>query len=72
MNRGLWTVIGFCLFILGFSALVLSLVGVRISFLAWMDAPSMLFGFVMRLVFILLGFVIVYLARTDWKQMEDE
>lgn len=72
MNRGLWTLLGFCLFILGFSALVLSLVGVRISFLTWMDAPGRLFGFVMRLVFVLLGFVIVYLAQTDWKQLEDE
>ncbi|MFT6360903.1 MAG: hypothetical protein ACJAYJ_005146 [Saprospiraceae bacterium] len=72
MNRGLWTLVGFLFFVIGFSALVLSLVGVQFSFLTWLDKPSRLFGFVMRLVFILLGFVIVYLARTDWKQLEDE
>jgi hypothetical protein len=72
MNRGLWTLVGFIFFLLGFSALVLSLVGVQLSFLTWLDAPGRLFGFVMRLVLILLGFVIVYLARTDWKQLEDE
>lgn len=72
MNRGLWTLLGFVLFVLGFSALVLSLVGVQLTILTWLDAPGKLFGFVMRLVFILLGFVIVFLARTDWKQLEDE
>ena len=67
MNRATWTFVGFVLFITGFSALVLSLVGVKLSLLTWLDAPGRLFGFVMKLVLVLLGFVVVYLARTDWK-----
>ena len=67
MNRGLWTLLGFILFILGFSTLILGFIGVNFSFMTWIDAPGKLFGFVARLVMVLLGFVIVYLARTDWQ-----
>ncbi len=63
-NKALFTLVGFLLLIIGFSALVLSLVGVQFSFLTWMDRPGLLFGFVIRLLFILAGFVIVYLAQT--------
>lgn len=55
---------------IGFLALVLSVVGVQLSFLTWLDAPGRLFGFVGRLVMIIVGFVMVYLARTDFSQEE--
>lgn len=63
----MWTLTGFLLFCMGFMALVLSLVGVQISFLTWIDAPGRLFGFVIRLLMILSGVVIVYIHNTDWK-----
>ncbi len=70
MKRGLLTLLGFVLFMLGFSALVLSLVGVQLAFLTWLDAPGRLFGFVARLVMIILGVVLVVLDNTDWKEDE--
>ncbi len=68
MSRAIYTFIGFLLFLFGFMALALSLVGVQLSFLTWIDAPGKLFGFVIRLLMILAGIVIVVLTRTDWRE----
>lgn len=72
MKKTIWVSIGFLLFILGFTALVLSLVGVKISFLLWLDYPGPLFGFLMRIFMIILGIVIVYMTVTDWREEEGE
>lgn len=71
MKKTLWVVLGFLLFIIGFTALVLSLVGVKLSYLTWIDAPGSLFGFIMRILMIIGGVVIVYLSVTDWRNQED-
>lgn len=65
-RKGLWTLIGFLLFIYGFLALVLSMIGAQLSFLTWIDLPSPLFGLVIRLLMIMAGIAIVYIARTDF------
>ena len=70
MSKALYTFVGFLLFLFGFMALALSLVGVQLSFLTWIDAPGKLFGFVIRLLMILSGIVIVVLTRTDWREEE--
>lgn len=59
--------VGFLIAGIGFVALILSLVGLQLSFLTWIDAPGRLFGFVMRLVFIIIGMVLIVLAQTDFK-----
>ena len=66
-NKGLITLIGFILVSLGFLALVLSMVGVKFAFLLWIDKPGPLFGFVFRLLMILIGFMLVYVAQTNYK-----
>jgi hypothetical protein len=71
MKKGLLLALGFSLFILGGTALVLSLVGVKLSFLTWIDAGGGLLGFVIRIVMLIGGIVIAALANTDWKN-EDE
>jgi len=65
-NKGIITLVGFLLAGLGFTALVLSVVGVKLSFLTWIDKPGPLFGFVTRLVMIIIGIIIIYLAQTDF------
>ena len=67
MKKAAWITLGFLLFIFGFSALVLSLVGVKISFLVWLDYPGALFGFLIKIFMIIAGFVVVYMTTTDWK-----
>jgi hypothetical protein len=71
MKKAIQTTIGFLLFILGGTALVLSLVGVKLSFLTWIDAGGSLLGFVIRLVMIVAGIVIAILANTDWRNEDN-
>jgi uncharacterized integral membrane protein len=70
MKKAIWTSIGFLLFIIGFVALVLSLVGVKLSYLNWIDNWGGLPGFIIRLLMIISGIVIVYLTVTDWRREE--
>ncbi|MEZ4952587.1 MAG: hypothetical protein R2825_03290 [Saprospiraceae bacterium] len=71
MKKTIWVTAGFLLFIIGFTALVLSLVGIKLSYLTWIDAPGALFGFLIRILMIIGGVVIVYMSVTDWRNQED-
>jgi len=57
---------------LGFSAIILSLVGAQLSFLAWLESFGALTAFLVKLVMILLGIVIVYLARSNFSGEDEE
>lgn len=70
MKKAAWVTAGFLLFIFGFTALVLSLVGVKFSFLTWLDYPGALFGFLAKIFMVVAGIVVVYLSTSDW-QAED-
>jgi len=48
-------------------ALVLSVVGAKLSFLVWIDYAGAFWGFVIRLLMILVGIIIIYLAQTDFE-----
>ncbi len=63
-NRGWFTLVGFLLAGTGLFALILMLVGMQLSFLTWIDASSQLLGFVIRLVMIMVGIVLIYMAQT--------
>ena len=65
--KGLFTTIGFFLFIIGFVSLILSMIGLKLSFLMWLDAPSPLFGLIVKLLMIFGGIVLVVLARSDFE-----
>lgn len=69
-NKGLFTLIGFLLFLYGMLALVLSLIGAKLSFLTWIDSNGALLGFVIRILMVLVGIVLVYIARTDFSGEE--
>ncbi|MCC6725430.1 MAG: hypothetical protein IT258_13060 [Saprospiraceae bacterium] len=72
MKKTVWISVGFLLFILGFSALVLSLVGVKLSFLVWLDYPGALFGFLAKIFMVVTGIVVVYMATSNWREEEIE
>ena len=72
MKKSIWTAIGFVLLITGFYALFLSFVGVKLSFLTFIDKPGALFGLLIRLAMIIAGFVILALVNTNWNQEGDE
>ena len=60
--------LGVIMMILGFLALILSLVGLKLSFLAFIDSGGRLLGFVIKLMMIVIGIVILALAQTNWNE----
>ena len=58
-------VAGFIIFFLGFIALVLSLVGLQLSMLTFIDAPGKTFGLVVRILMIFGGVIMVYVAKVE-------
>ena len=70
MNKGVASIIGFALAGLGFLSIVLSLVGVQFAFLLWLDSFGRLFGFVAKIVMIIAGILILYIAQSDFKGEE--
>lgn len=69
-NKTILTLVGFILAGIGFMALVLSLVGVKLSFLAWLDDIGALFGFVSKIVLILVGMIMIYMGKTNLQEEE--
>ena len=67
MNKSILTLIGFLLFLFGSLALVLSLVGIQLTMLTWIDAPGPLFGFIVRLAMIIVGITMVAVVRSDFE-----
>ena len=72
MNRTVLTVIGFTLFLLGSMSLILNFVGVRFSFLVWLDAMGRLPGFITRILMIVIGVVLIILSRSEEDEYEEE
>jgi hypothetical protein len=66
MNKGIISLIGFSLFILGMLSLSLSLVSVQVSFLTWLEAFGRGVGLLLKLAMIVLGVVLVVLSRGNF------
>lgn len=62
MKKTILIIISFLSFLFGMTALVLSMVGVKLSFLLWLDAGGALLGFVLRLVMIFGGVTLAWLT----------
>ena len=69
-RKGILSLIGFILFILGFSALALQLLGVQFAFLTWIDAAGRLLGFLIRLAMIIGGIILLYFDQSNWRDQE--
>lgn len=72
MKKNIFVAFGFLLLIFGMTALVLSLVGVKLSFLLWLDYGGALLGFCLRLLMIFGGVVMAWLALHDWEAENEE
>lgn len=71
-RRTLAVVAGFALAGSGLYALILMLVGVRLSYLVWIDAGGGMLGFVIRLLMIMGGATLIVLGVTDWDRERAE
>lgn len=64
-KRGLYTLIGFLLFIVGTLALLIELVGLSFGFLAFFDYLGRMGAFLAKVFMILGGIVLVVLANEN-------
>jgi TRAP-type mannitol/chloroaromatic compound transport system permease small subunit len=69
-KKGILSLVGFILFILGFAALALQLLGVQFAFLTWIDAAGRLPGFLIRLAMIIGGIILLYFDQSNWREQE--
>jgi hypothetical protein len=72
MKKNIFTIVGFLLFLFGISALVLSLVGVKFSFLLFIDKGGAGLGLVIRLLMIFGGLIMAWMSKTNWKAEDEE
>jgi len=64
MGKPIVTVIGYIFILLGFLALILSMIGLRLSFLAFLEAGGPLLSFIIKMSMIMFGFVLMYISKT--------
>ena len=72
MKKNILTIVGFLLFLFGMSALVLSLVGVKLSFLVFIDKGGAGLGLAIRLGMIVGGLIMALIAKTNWIAENEE
>ncbi len=57
-------VIGYILFVVGALAIILSMVGINLSYLSWLEDLGRLPAFAIKLSFIVFGLIIMYVSKT--------
>lgn len=67
-RRGLWSIIGFLMLGFGLMSLIFSMVGMQFTFMQWMDAGGRMGGFLLRLITIIAGVIILYMANTNFEE----
>ncbi len=63
-------ILGFLLFVLGFVSIVLSMVGLKFSFLAWIDYLGRTPAFLVKIAMTFGGVILMYLLRIDPKEYD--
>lgn len=67
-GKGILSLVGFILFLLGFVALSLQLLGIQFAFLTWIDAAGRLLGFMVRILMIIVGIILLYFDQSNWRE----
>ncbi len=67
-NKGLLLLLGYLLFSLGITSIVMELVGTHWYFLAWLELTGRLMAFILKLLMTIVGILLIVFARTDWEQ----
>jgi len=64
-SKGYMSLLGFVIFFLGVLSLILSLVGLKLKFLAFLDAFGGTLGLLFKLIMTFAGIIILYLSKMD-------
>jgi hypothetical protein len=67
-NKGLLLLLGYLLFTLGITSVVMELVGTHWYFLAWIEQLGRLLSFILKILMLVGGILMIVLARVDWEQ----
>lgn len=71
-NKGYWLLLGYVLFTLGLTALIMQMVGVQWAFLSFLEWGGRLLAFVAKIIMVLAGVLIITIANTDWERERKE
>lgn len=63
MKKEYITIIGFLLFLGGFMAIVLSLVGLQLTFFSWIQSFSTGVSIIIKLIMLFGGLIIMYISK---------
>ena len=66
MKKILLNITAFLLFLMGFLALVLQLVGIKLVYLNWIESFGAFTGFVIKLLLITFGILILVIANSNF------
>ena len=67
-NKGLLLLLGYLLFSIGVTSVVMELVGTHWYFLAWLELGGRLLAFVIKILMVIVGVLMIVFARTDWER----
>jgi vacuolar-type H+-ATPase subunit I/STV1 len=65
MKKGYWTVIGYIMLLFGFLSLLLSMVGLELTFMKGLNVLGSMGKFLVQLLMIFGGVVVMYLSRLE-------
>ena len=71
-NKGLLLLLGYLLFTLGITSVIMELVGTHWYFLAWIEKLGRLPSFIVKILMLIVGILIIVFARTDWEKEKRE
>ena len=72
MDKPIVTVIGYVLLLFGLLSLILSMIGLRLTFLSFLDFAGPLLGFMLKISMIMLGFVLMYISKTIQRDRQEQ
>ena len=73
MTRNILTLVGFLLFMLAAVSILISLVGLQVSFMQWMDAVAgRSVGFLLKILMLLAGVIIAFFSKYNFAKDDDE
>ena len=67
-NKTMMLLLGYVLFTLGVTSVVMTLVGTHWYFLGWLEWGGRLLSFLLKIGFVIAGVLLIVLARTDWEK----
>gem|GEM_PF-760733 len=71
-NKGLLLLLGYLLFSLGITSVIMAMVGTHWYFLGWLELLDRLLSFIIKILMVIAGVLIIVFARTDWEREKRE